>query len=72
MPPIRTEKTNTAAAAQSPTAIPPKRRLLKPTCIGQKVAHFESSEQDWEKKYYRLIGTSTKTISFGQSFVLTE
>ncbi|KAF5672565.1 hypothetical protein FHETE_3699 [Fusarium heterosporum] len=53
-------------------AAPPKRRLLKPVVTGTNSAHFDSSVNDWDGKYHRLIGTATRTISFGYQFVLTD
>ncbi|KAM0213200.1 hypothetical protein ACHAPA_003205 [Fusarium lateritium] len=72
MPPVRTEKTNSHADAPAPGAETPKKRLLKPATTGIKAADFRSSERDWDGKYHRLIGTSTRTISFGSEFVLTD
>ncbi|KIL84857.1 hypothetical protein FAVG1_11727 [Fusarium avenaceum] len=72
MPPARTEKTNSHADAPAPAAEPPMRRLLKPVTRGIKDAEFRSSEHDWDNNYHRLIGTTTKTVSFGSQFVLTD
>ncbi|CAJ0548580.1 Ff.00g021930.m01.CDS01 [Fusarium sp. VM40] len=72
MPPVRTEKTTSHADAPAPVAETPMRRLLKPVTRGIKDAEFRSSEYDWDNNYHRLIGTTTKTVSFGSQFVLTD
>ncbi|KAF5593584.1 hypothetical protein FPCIR_5212 [Fusarium pseudocircinatum] len=72
MPPIRTEKSNSAADAPAPGTDSPKKRLLKPVAKGVKEARFTNSETDWEGKYHNLIGSSTRTIYFGYAFVLTD
>ncbi|RBR14796.1 hypothetical protein FVER53590_03593 [Fusarium verticillioides] len=72
MPPIRTEKSNSAANAPAPGTDAPKKRLLKPVVKGVKEAHFQSSVTDWDGKYHKLIGTSTRMIHFGYKFVLTD
>lgn len=72
MPPVRTEKTNSHADAPAPGAETSMRRLLKPVTRGIKAAEFRSSEHDWDDNYHRLIGTTTRTVTFGSRFVLTE
>ncbi|KAG5801027.1 hypothetical protein H9Q74_014468 [Fusarium xylarioides] len=72
MPPIRTEKSNSAADAPAPGTDAPKKRLLKPIVKGVKEARFESSVNGWDGKYHNLIGTSTRMIYFGYAFVLTD
>ncbi|EWZ99771.1 hypothetical protein FOWG_00170 [Fusarium oxysporum f. sp. lycopersici MN25] len=72
MPPIRTEKSNSAADAPAPGTNAPKKRPLKPVVKGAKDAYFESSVTDWDGKYHHLIGTSTRDIVFGARFVLTD
>ncbi|KAH7175880.1 hypothetical protein EDB81DRAFT_706042 [Dactylonectria macrodidyma] len=72
MPPIRTAKTNDSSAIQNPIALLPKKRLLKPITTGVKDAHFYNSERDWDGKYHRVIGTSTRNITLGSDFVLTD
>ena len=74
MPPIRTQKTNSAADADAPYPGPdaPKKRLLKPVVKGEKEPRFISSVRDWDGKYHHLIGTPTRKIYFGYQFVLTE
>ncbi|KAF5611719.1 uncharacterized protein FSUBG_2156 [Fusarium subglutinans] len=72
MPPIRTEKSNSAADAPAPGTDAPKKRLLKPVVKGVKDARFNSSVTDWDGKYHNLIGTSTRMIYFGYTFVLTD
>jgi hypothetical protein len=71
MPPIRTTKKNTCSAAQTAVAILPQ-RIQGPFSKGIEDARFSSSEYDWAGKYERVIGTSTRNIVFGSSFVLTE
>ncbi|KAM5353560.1 hypothetical protein ACJ41O_000210 [Fusarium nematophilum] len=72
MPPIRTAKKNTSAADHAPTAKEAWQKLLKPIGKGQKDAYFKtSSPADWDDRYERVIGTSTRTINF-ETFVLTE
>ncbi|KAF5685228.1 hypothetical protein FCIRC_3531 [Fusarium circinatum] len=68
MPPIRTEKSNSAAVAPAPGTDAPKKRLLKPVVKGVKDARFNSSVTDWDGKYHNLIGTSTRMIYFGYAF----
>lgn len=50
MPPIRTQKTNSAADADAPYPGPdaPKKRLLKPVVKGEKEPRFISSVRDWD------------------------
>ncbi|KAF5534535.1 major facilitator superfamily transporter [Fusarium mexicanum] len=72
VPPIRTEKSNSAADAPAPGTDAPKKRLLKPVVKGVKDARFNSSVTDWDGKYHTLIGTSTRMIYFGYAFVLTD
>ncbi|KAF9784131.1 hypothetical protein IL306_008457 [Fusarium sp. DS 682] len=72
MPPIRTAKSNSAADAPAPGTDAPKKRLLKPVVKGIKQAHFKSSVTDWDGLYHHAIGTSTRDISFGYRFVLTD
>ncbi|KAL6918321.1 hypothetical protein ACHAP8_007491 [Fusarium lateritium] len=72
MPPIRSEKSNSAADAPAPGTVAPKKRLLKPVVKGIKDANFLSSVNNWDGEYDKLIGTSTRTISFGSMFVLTD
>ncbi|KAG6988204.1 hypothetical protein FocnCong_v003525 [Fusarium oxysporum f. sp. conglutinans] len=47
MPPIRTDKSNSAADAPAPGTDAPKKRLLKPVVKGAKDAYFESSVTNW-------------------------
>ncbi|EWZ43136.1 hypothetical protein FOZG_07869 [Fusarium oxysporum Fo47] len=72
VPPIRTDKSNSAADAPAPGTDAPKKRLLKPVVKGAKDAYFESSVTDWDGKYHHLIGTSTRDLVFGARFVLTD
>ncbi|KAH6973736.1 hypothetical protein BKA56DRAFT_592420 [Ilyonectria sp. MPI-CAGE-AT-0026] len=71
MPPIRTAKNNTGADAQAPATNLPK-MWLKALPEGMEEARFDSSERDWYGKYESVIGTSTRNIVFGHSFVLTD
>ncbi|TVY72068.1 hypothetical protein Focb16_v011561 [Fusarium oxysporum f. sp. cubense] len=47
MPPIRTDKSNSAADAPAPGTDAPKKRLLKPVVKDAKDAYFESSVTNW-------------------------
>ncbi|KAJ4266062.1 hypothetical protein NW762_004035 [Fusarium torreyae] len=72
MPPVRTAKSNSCADAPALGAETPKKRLLKPVCKGVKDANFRSSQHNWDGHYHHSIGTSTRVISFGNYFVLTD
>ncbi|KAH6871895.1 hypothetical protein B0T10DRAFT_522708 [Thelonectria olida] len=72
MPPIRTAKNNTFSGAQAPVDNLPKRVQLKSMPKGVKDARFGSSDHDWDGKYEKVIGTSTRNIVLGSRFVLTD
>ncbi|KAF4448627.1 hypothetical protein FALBO_16775 [Fusarium albosuccineum] len=72
MPPIRTAKTNNSSATQDAPIAAPKRRLLKPVVKGVSEAYFRSSVRDWDGQFHRLIGSSTRKVTLGAEFVLTD
>ena len=63
----------TLAAAPAAVSPPPLRRpLKKPLYKGIRHAEFCDDRHEWEGKYHEQIGTSTRKITLGSSFVLTE
>jgi hypothetical protein len=72
MPPIRTAKINSSADAPVIGLERQKQRLMKPVFKGVKDATFNYSEREWDGLFFKQIGTTTRIITFGHHFVLTE
>ncbi|KAF2121320.1 hypothetical protein BDV96DRAFT_640716 [Lophiotrema nucula] len=74
--PVSTQTTSSPSSGPNPAqdsiVVRPKKRLPRPISSGIKVAHFNSSKSEWDGQFHHLIGTSTRTISFGYAFVLTD
>ncbi|KAI4913307.1 hypothetical protein J4E85_010760 [Alternaria conjuncta] len=68
-PPVVSRSAADLVAQEAPK---PKPRLPKPLVKGVKQASFADSRCDWDDKYHKIIGTSTRKITFGSAFELTE